>query len=72
MYIQERFEREEMSKMERNFYNANLKLTNEKKEMLNDIDILIRYINGNKELKSNVKEITEYYTQNRKRVVNIK
>lgn len=54
--------RETMTKSEKNIFEANLKLVNEKNEMFKDIITLINYINGNEELKESVYEIIEYYS----------
>ena len=53
--------RNEFTKLERGLYEGNLKLLNENKEMLKDINILIRYIKGDKELKPYVINIVKYY-----------
>ena len=41
--------------------NANIKLVDKVSEMERDMYILINYINGNKELETQAKEIMEYY-----------
>lgn len=41
--------------------NANIKLVDKVSEMERDMYILINYINGNKELENQAKEIMEYY-----------
>lgn len=50
-----------MTKTERTIYEGNLKLLDEKNEMLRDIEVLIRYIRGNRDLKGEVIKIMRYY-----------
>ena len=50
-----------MSQSEKAILQANIKLVDEKKELLRDIAILIRYLRGDKELKEEVKSIIKYY-----------
>lgn len=52
-----------MSETERKILEANIKLVDDKQMMMKDIDILIRFLKGNKELKESVKEIIRYYTK---------
>ena len=56
-----------MTEQERKMLEANRNLVNQKNEMFKDIVLLIRYIQGHKELKEQVKEVITYYKKyNRK------
>lgn len=50
-----------MSEQEKKMLEANRNLVNQKNEMFKDIILLIRYIQGHKELKEQVKEVITYY-----------
>lgn len=50
-----------MSQSEKNLLEANIKLVDDKNMLMKDIDILIRYLKGEKELKEDVKNIIKYY-----------
>lgn len=47
--------------MNKNLIDANIKLLDENKQIIKDIQLLSRYIKGEKDLKQQVIEIIEYY-----------
>lgn len=52
-----------MTDSEKKMLEANKRLLNQRNEMFKDIVTLIRYINGHKELKEDVKEVIRYYRE---------
>jgi len=50
-----------MTDSEKKMLEANKNLVNQRNEMFKDIILLIRYIQGHRELKEDVKEVITYY-----------
>lgn len=57
-----------MSQSEKCMLEANMKLSDLNNERIRDIEILINYIRGNKELKEEVRSIVRYYSSNKRKI----
>lgn len=54
-----------MSDHERKVLEANIRLVDEKNDLLKDMRVLIAYIRGDKDLKEEVKNIIKYYKKSK-------